>query len=75
MAEFAPFPNPRNPGDMPLVSTAGPHYRCNGCGEIGDWHGRLILETVDANDQVIGIRVTRDREVAPDHACGSEAVT
>lgn len=79
MGEFIPFPEPRNPQtDKALVEPAGANYKCNGCGEIGDWHGMQIHSDVDDKGMVTGIYVTLDisaKDVPPVHACGTRAVS
>jgi hypothetical protein len=73
MAEFAPFKNPVHPiDDTPLLQHAGANYKCSGCGEVGDWSGMQIYETVEEG-MVIGLRVQGGPGATPVHACGSEA--
>jgi hypothetical protein len=73
MGEFTPFPDPRDPQkDMPLVTPTGANYRCNGCGEEGDWHGMQIHPDIDENRMVTGIRICGDVNSPTVHACGTK---
>ena len=74
MGEFVPFPEPRNPQtDKALVEPVGPNYKCNGCGEVGDWHGMQIHHDADGDGMITGIWVAADPQAAPVHACGTRA--
>lgn len=74
MGEFTPFPVPLNPQtDKALVEPQGANYLCNGCGEVGDWHGMQIHHDTNAEGMVTGIWIAGDRNAIPVHACGTRA--
>jgi hypothetical protein len=69
MAKFTPFPLPVHPDDTPLITHAGPHYRCTGCGFEPIPDGMHIHETAK-DGMVIGLRVVHGHDGPVIHECG-----
>lgn len=69
MGKFKPFPEPRDPQtDTPLVTPAGPLYRCTGCGgTVPD--GAWLTETVTGG-MVVGLIARAGKDGPVVHECG-----
>jgi hypothetical protein len=70
---FTPFPEPIHRDDLPLVTHAGAHYRCSGCGFTPVPDGVHITETIE-DGMVVGLSMRYGADGDVVHACG-EGVT